>query len=86
MCQEEEEEEDLPTLKIASIRQFKDYIKEERKTDYRSQKQHKQHKDQQNDNNEKTKMGRKATVWAFQLTNKWNLIWDNLGMSKKGNP
>ena len=49
---------------------LKDNIKKKlRKTNYSNQKQHKQYKDQQNKNNLETGMGRKTTVWVFQVTN-----------------
>ena len=53
-------------------------------TDYSDQKQHRQHKDQQNNNKLKTKIGRKAIVRIFQVTNKRNLTRKDQDMSKKG--
>ena len=37
-----------------------------------NRKKRKFHKDQKNNNNEKTKMGRKTTVWIFKETNEEN--------------
>ena len=39
--------------------------KASRKTDNSHQKQYRNHEDQQNDNNQKTKIGRKTTLWTF---------------------
>ena len=59
ISQEKEEEEDSPTLKIASIYRYGDskntLKKEQRKTNYRDEK----HKDQKNNNNKETELGRK---------------------------
>ena len=41
---------------------------------------------QQSENTQKTKMGRKTTVWTFQKTNKRNPTRDNLDITKKGKP
>ena len=56
-----------------------------RKTDYNHQKQYWQHENQQNDNNQKTKMGRKTTVWIFKTTNKQRLTQENMDVAKKEN-
>ena len=33
-----------------------------------------------------TKMGRKTTVWTFQVTKKWNLTWEDVDIAKKEKP
>ena len=57
------------------------YKKARRKTDYSYQKLYRQVSTEQN--NQKTKLGRKTTLWAFQVTNKRNLTWQEKGKVKR---
>ena len=68
----------------ASIQRL--HKKAQMKTDYSHQKQYRQHKHRQNKNNQKTKIGRKTTVWTFQATNNGNLTREDLDMAMKGEP
>ena len=62
----------------ASIQRLEDYIKKVlRKTDHSYKKKYRRYKYQQNKNNQKTKMGRKTTVWIFHATDKRNLTRKN---------
>ena len=82
--QEKKEEKNLPALKIEMTRRL--HKKARRKTDYSHQKQYRQHKHQPNKNNQKTRMGRKITIWTLQATNERNLTREILDMAKKGKP
>ena len=55
----------------------------QRNIDNSDSKQYGQHKHQQKKNNQKTKIGRKTTVWIFQATDKRNITQENLDMAKK---
>ena len=57
----------------APIQQLKDYIKTCIGRWILARRNNENNKHQQIKNNQKTKMGRKTTVWTFLGTNKWNL-------------
>ena len=89
ICQEKKEEEVLLVFKIAPMHQFND-----KKSTQKSMEEdwlqwpetNRLHKYQQNKNNQKIKMGRKITLWTFQVTNKQNVSWENLDTAKKEKP
>ena len=64
------------------------YKKVQRKSDYSHQKQYRQHKHQQIKNIEKTKMGRKTTIWTFhvisEISRKKTWTWVRKGDLKRG--
>ena len=82
-----EEEAALP-FNIVLMHRYKDLkTKTARwKTDNSHQKRYRQQKNQQNWNNQKTKVGRKTSVYTLQATNKQSLTWENLDRAKKGKP
>ena len=40
---------------------------------------------QQNGNNQKTNLGRQNILWKLEATNKWQLTWENMDITQKGN-
>ena len=84
MCQvKREEEEDFPALKTSTRKLLRKAL---RKTDYSHKNQYWRHEDQTTENNQKTKMGRKTTLWTFQTTRKRHLTGENVNVAKKRKP
>ena len=68
MCKEKQEEDNLLALKTVLVHQYNDLkttSKGVEKDWLQPFEQFWQREDEQNDNNQKTKIGRKTTVWTF---------------------
>ena len=84
MWQEKKEEEDLPGLKTVLTHQYKEKSGERLITATRNNSD--KTKNQWNNNNQKTKIGRKTTLWTFQAIKKQHLTREDMDVAKKRKP